>query len=118
MEVTNLGVFNLIAEITGFSEGKNEVKGILNEDISLKTKYYVRELFKDLNKEKERVIESYREWAEKTGDSDFSKFISENKEIANAKVTLKDCNVSIDDLDFKSEYHYPFFLSIVIDKEG
>ena len=118
MEVTNLGVLSLLNEISGFSYGEKEVKGIINEKISLKVKYHIRFLFKELSEYKESFLEIYKEWAEKNESVDFQRFLIENEDVAMTKVSLKDCPVTIDDLDFESEYHYPFFISIVIDKEG
>jgi glutathione peroxidase-family protein len=118
MEITNLGVLNLINDISGFSYEGHEVKGIINEKISLKVKYHIRALFKELSEYKERFVEIYREWVEKNGEEDFQKFLIDNQDLALTKVEVKDCPVTIDDLDFESEYHYPFFISFVIDKEG
>lgn len=118
MKVSNVNVLNVIPEIIGFSSDGVEAKGILNERVSLKVKHYVRCLLKELNQHKDLYIESYREWVKESGSDDFSRFISENLELANAKVDVGDYPISIDDLDFESEYGYPFFMSIVIDKEG
>lgn len=118
MEITNLSALSLINEISGFSYGDKSVKGIMNEEFSLKAKYHVRNLFKELSVYKESILESYKEWASKSGSDDFQKFLGENEDLMMEKVSLKDCPVTIDDLDFKSEYSYPFFMSIVIDKES
>lgn len=119
MKVSNINVLNLVNEIVGFksSDGSVSAKGILNEMISIKTKYHIKGLLKDLYVYKDRFVEAYRDWCSENDSDDFMRFISENQDLANAKVEVVDCDVSIDDLNFESEYPYPFFISIVVDKE-
>lgn len=117
MKVTNSSVVALFNEIVGFNSEHLAVKGLMNEMISLKTKYKLKNLLSELTKYRETLIEVYLDWVEKNDGKDFNSFVVENSDLMSSEVEVRDPFISIEDLDFKSEYPYDYFISIFIDKK-
>lgn len=120
-------ILNLESELYGLNatneKGESQVifKGLLNQPLSLKTKYHLNRAAKVLTAEKEVYQQTFKEAYEKISDgkdlTDESRKELEDKHRAllnsEVDVELDLSGVSIDDLDVSTEYNYINFLNLL-----
>ena len=124
-------IFNLEVEIVGGTFMDKPIKGLINEDVAFKPKYYLQKLLKKIMEEKELFQKGQKEMFVKAGavekDGQLVLEPSEenapvieqlNKEIMdllNEDVEFEGVKFDIDDFDFKSESSYPVFMNVAFD---
>lgn len=123
----------LQVQLAGFKNAQASVKGILDEKISIKTKYWLGKVLTEISKEqdsfnklREELIKKYGE----EGDNGFeikptvdgkpnkklTKFMEEINTLLEQDIEIKFPSLSIDDFDFESENNYSFLLSFIINE--
>jgi hypothetical protein len=124
-------IFNLEIEIVGGTFMDKPVKGLINEELAFKPKFYLQKLLKKIMEEKELFQKGQKEMFVKAGavekDGQLVLEPSEenapvieqlNKEILellNEDVEFEGIKFIIDDFDFKSESSYPVFMNVTFD---
>ena len=124
-------IFNLEIEIVGGTFMDKPIKGLINEELSFKPKFYLQKLLKKIMEEKELFQKEQKKMfveagaVEKDGQlvlepSEENAPVIEqlNKEIMellNDDVEFEGVNFDIENFDFKSESSYPVFMSVAFD---
>ena len=128
-------IFNLEIEITGGTMYEKPIKGLINEDINFKPKYYLQKFLKKILEEKESFIKAQQELFTKAGaiekdgalviepskleDGSINPVIEDlNKQVndlLNDEITFEGIQFKVDDFDFKSESVYPVFMSVAFE---
>jgi hypothetical protein len=136
MKLTIADCLNLEIEVSGFTnnEGKVLLKGLLNEPLNLKTKYWLNRLVTKLQVEKKAFNDSRDSLIKQLGEvqKDGSvtipmeikgkpnpKIIDFNKqtdELINQEVEIEVHKFSIDNFDFESDSNYPTFMAKCIEE--
>jgi len=137
MKLTIADCLNLEIEITGFknNEGKVLLKGLLNEPLNLKTKYWLNRLVTKLQAEKKAFNDSrdslIKELGEAQEDGSISipmekdgkqnpniiEFNKQAEELLNQEIEIDVHKFSIDNFDFDSDSNYPTFMLKCIEDE-
>jgi hypothetical protein len=130
MKLTIADCLNLEIEIAGFknNEGKVLLKGLLNEPLNLKTKYWLNRLVTKLQAEKKAFNDSrdslIKELGEEQEDGSISipmerdgkqnpnivEFNKQAEELLNQEIEIDVHKFSIDNFDFDSDSNYPTFM--------
>jgi hypothetical protein len=124
-------IFNLEIEIVGGTFMDKPIKGIINEEINFKPKYYLQKLLKKIMEEKELFQKAQKEMFVKAGAVEkdgqlviepseenvpvIEQINKETFELLNDDVEFEGIKFDIDDFDFKSESSYPVFMSVAFD---
>jgi hypothetical protein len=124
-------IFNLEIEIVGGTFMDKPVKGLINEDIAFKPKFYLQKLLKKIMEEKELFQKGQKEMFVKAGavEKDGQLVLEPSEENApvieqlnkemldllNEDVEFEGIKFDIDDFDFKSESSYPVFMSVAFE---
>ena len=113
--------------------GNDTIKGLLNEKVNSKPKYWLNKLNKELSREGEEFQNLRSELIKKLGEEKDGSYQIKykldngsinpnidifNKEIAdllNMEIEIKDYQFKIEDFDFESESNYQFFYDLMID---
>ena len=113
--------------------GNDTIKGLLNEKVNSKPKYWLNKLNKELSREGEEFQNLRSELIKKLGEEKGGSYQIKykfddgsinpnidifNKEIAdllNMEIEIKDYQFKIEDFDFESESNYQFFYDLMID---
>jgi len=125
-------VLELEVQLNGLKGEGFEIKGLLNEKLNIKTKYWLGKIFDQVQSEKksfstlrEELIKKYGE--EKDGsfqvnplidgkqNKNFTKFFEELNVLLDQEVEMKFPKMSIDDFDLETDGNYTFLLSYLID---
>lgn len=127
-------MFDLELEIAGGKREDFSIVGLLNENISFKTKYLLQRLLKKIAEEKQSYSETEKALftslgaVEKDGNlqientledgspnPSIQKLIEERTQLMNVEVDAGELDFKIEDFDFKSESTYPVFMFIAFD---
>ena len=127
-------MFDLELEIAGGKREDFSIVGLLNENISFKTKYLLQRLLKKIAEEKQSYSETEKALftslgaVEKDGNlqientledgspnPSIQKLIEERTQLMSVEVDAGDLDFKIEDFDFKSESTYPVFMFIAFD---
>ena len=127
-------MFDLELEIAGGKREDFSIVGLLNENISFKTKYLLQRVLKKICEEKEQYLASEKALftslgaVEKDGalvientledgspNPVIQKLIEERTQLMSVEVDAGDLDFKIEDFDFKSESTYPLFMLIAFD---
>jgi hypothetical protein len=113
--------------------GNDTIKGLLNEKVNSKPKYWLNKLNKELSREGEEFENLRSELVKKLGEEKDGSYQIKyklddgsinpnidifNKEIAellNMEIEIKDYEFKIEDFNFESESNYQFFYDLMID---
>ena len=126
----------LKVEILGLNQGDKSLRGLINEKTSFKTKYWLHRIVdrmsleeKTFNKLRDDLIRSHG--SEENGNHtvkqeidgkpnpEYAKFYNEVMELLNQEIEVEFPQLSMDSLDFESEFVYPVFMKyIVTDNEA
>lgn len=131
MKVKSIQLSALRSELLGFKqEEKVLIKGLLNEPIKFKAKYWLNKLAKEVSGEidelQKQIVEIYKKYdgVEKGGlisvDKDHEKYEEFEKELAQVdelEIELKDYKFDLDDFDFSTDYYYPVFINLFFKDE-
>lgn len=117
MKVRNIDLISLSNELNGLQTENLSFKGLLNEKLPLKTKYWLARLFKEVETNKKDFVDIYKEWAETNKSEDYQQFLIDNEELALTEIDIKDYTFDIEQFDFETEYGYYGFMNIFINKD-
>lgn len=125
-------VLELEVQLNGLKGEGIEIKGLLNERLNIKTKYWLGKIFDQVQSEKksfstlrDELIKKYGE--EKDGsfqvdpvingkqNKNFTKFFEELNVLLDQEIEMKFPKMSIDDFDLETDSNYTFLLSYLID---
>ena len=113
--------------------GNDTIKGLLNEKVNSKPKYWLNKLNKELSREGEEFENLRSELVKKLGEEkdgsyqikyklddgsinpNLELFNKEVTELLNMEIEIKDYQFKIEDFDFESESNYQFFYDLMID---
>jgi hypothetical protein len=113
--------------------GNDTIKGLLNEKVNSKPKYWLNKLNKELSQEREGFGKLRDELIKKLGEEkdgsyqikyklddgsinpNIDIFNKEITELLNMEIEIKDYQFKIEDFDFESESNYQFFYDLMID---
>jgi hypothetical protein len=135
MKLTIANCLNLEIEIAGFTnaEGTVLIKGLLNEPLNLKTKYWLNKLATKLQAEKKAFNDSrdalIKELGEAADDGSISipmqindvvnpkyvEFTKQSEELLMQTIEIDVNQFNIDNFDFKSDSNYPTFMGKCIE---
>jgi hypothetical protein len=135
MKLTIANCLNLEIEIAGFTntEGTVLIKGLLNEPLNLKTKYWLNKLATKLQAEKKAFNDSrdalIKELGEAADDGSISipmqindvvnpkyvEFTKQSEELLMQTIEIDVHQFNIDNFDFKSDSNYPTFMGKCIE---
>ena len=130
MKITIEKTLSLEYEIQGFKNDKQEtlLKGLVNEALPIKTKYWLNKLFAKVESEKKSFMtlrdELIKSLGEKKEDGSieipitvdgelnpkFVDFKNQEKELLEEEIEIEGIKFNIDDFDFKTESNYPVFI--------
>lgn len=136
MKLTIADCLNLEIEIAGFknNEGKVLLKGLLNEPLNLKTKYWLNRLVTKLQAEKKAFNDSrdsiIKELGEEQEDGSITipyevegkenpkaiEFNKQTEELLKQDVEIEVHKFSIENFDFESDSNYPTFMTKCIEE--
>lgn len=127
-------MLQLELEIAGGKREEFSIVGLLNENVSFKTKYLLQRVLKKISEEKEQFANSEKELfislgaVEKDGNlvientledgspnPAIEKLIEERTQLMNVEVDAGDLDFKIEDFDFKSESTYPLFMLLAFE---
>jgi hypothetical protein len=137
MKLTIADCLNLEIEIAGFKNQEGEIllKGLLNEPLNLKTKYWLNKLLTKLQAEKKHFTESrdslIRELGEVQEDRSIAipmlkdgeqnpniiEFNKQAEELLKQEIEIEINKFQIESFDFESDENYPTFMSKCIEDE-
>lgn len=113
--------------------GNDTIKGLLNEKVNSKPKYWLNKLNKELSREGEEFENLRSELIKKLGEEkdgsyqikyklddgsinpNLELFNKEITELLNMEIEIKDYEFKIEDFNFESESNYQFFYDLMID---
>ena len=113
--------------------GNDTIKGLLNEKVNSKPKYWLNKLNKELSREGEEFENLRSELVKKLGEEkdgsyqikyklddgsinpNIDIFNKEITELLNMEIEIKDYEFKIEDFNFESESNYQFFYDLMID---
>jgi len=136
MKLTIADCLNLEIEIAGFKNEQGEIllKGLLNEPLNLKTKYWLNKLLTKLQAEKKHFTESrdslIRELGEVQEDGSIAipmlkdgeqnpniiEFNKQAEELLKQEIEIEINKFQIENFDFESDQNYPTFMSKCIEE--
>ena len=127
-------MFELELEIAGGKTEEFSVVGLLNENVSFKTKYLLQRVLKKIAEEKQSFVEAEKGLftslgaVEKDGNLILEKqlpdgspnpaidqLMKERNQLMNVEVDAGELDFKIEDFDFKSESTYPIFMLLAFD---
>lgn len=127
-------MFDLELEIAGGKREEFSIVGLLNENVSFKTKYLLQRLLKKIGEEKQSYVETEKALFESLGAVEkdgnlvientlpdgspnpvIQKLIEERTQLMNVEVDAGELDFKIEDFDFKSESTYPVFMLLAFD---
>lgn len=127
-------MLQLELEIAGGKREEFSIVGLLNENVSFKTKYLLQRVLKKISEEKEQFANSEKELfislgaVEKDGNlvientledgspnPAIEKLIEERTQLMNVEVDAGELDFKIEDFDFKSESTYPVFMMLAFE---
>ena len=127
-------MLQLELEIAGGKREEFSIVGLLNENVSFKTKYLLQRVLKKIGEEKEQFANSEKELfislgaVEKDGNlvientledgspnPAIEKLIEERTQLMNVEVDAGELDFKIEDFDFKSESTYPLFMLLAFE---
>ena len=125
-------IFNLEIEIVGGTFMDKPIKGLINEELNFKPKFYLQKLLKKIMEEKELFQKSQKEMFVKAGAVEkdgqlviepseenapmIEQINKETLELLNENVEFEGVKFDIEDFDFKSESNYPVFMSVAFEQ--
>lgn len=134
MKIIIAKLSDLELDIVGGKIGETVVTGLVNEEISFKTKYNLHKLFKKCSEERSVIAETQKQLfislgAVQEGDNlvlrelledgtenpAYKKLTEETQELMIQEIELGDFNFNIDDFNFKSKSPYSTFMSVAFD---
>jgi hypothetical protein len=122
-------------EIIGLNQGDKSLRGLINEKTSFKTKYWLHKILdkmvqeeKTFNKLRDELIKKYgteengnyivKQEIDGKANPEYEKFYNEVLSVLNQEIEVEFPELSMDSLDFESEFVYPVFMKyIVVDNE-
>jgi hypothetical protein len=136
MKLTIADCLNLEIEIAGFKNEQGEIllKGLLNEPLNLKTKYWLNKLLTKLQAEKKHFTESrdslIRELGEVQEDGSIAipmlkdgeqnpniiEFNKQAEDLLKQEIEIEINKFQIENFDFESDQNYPTFMSKCIEE--
>lgn len=117
MKIKNIDLISISNELSGMQTDHLSFKGLLNEKLPLKTKYWLGRLYKEVESNKKDFVDIYKEWAETNQSESYQKFLTDHEDLALTEVDIKDYKFDIEEFDFETEYGYFGFISLFIDNE-
>jgi hypothetical protein len=137
MKLTIEDCLNLEIEIAGFKNEHGEIllKGLLNEPLNLKTKYWLNKLLTKLQSEKKHFTESRDSLIKELGEvqedgnilipmlkdgeqnPNILEFNKQVQELLKQEIEIKVNKFQIESFDFESDENYPTFMSKCIEDE-
>ena len=127
-------MFELELEIAGGKTEEFSVVGLLNENVSFKTKYLLQRVLKKIAEEKQSFVEAEKNLftslgaVEKDGNLILEKelpdgspnpaidqLMKERNQLMNVEVDAGELDFKIEDFDFKSESSYPVFMMLAFE---
>ena len=127
-------MFELELEIAGGKTEEFSVVGLLNENVSFKTKYLLQRVLKKIAEEKQSFVEAEKNLftslgaVEKDGNLILEKelpdgspnpaieqLMKERTQLMNVEVDAGELDFKIEDFDFKSESSYPVFMMLAFE---
>lgn len=134
MKATIEQILDLEIEIAGAKNEKFTVVGLLNEKISMRTKYWLQKLLKKVSSEREEFNTAEKSLFESLGASEQNGKLmimaaledgtpnpaiktvdEERKKLLLEEVDLGDFKFNIEDFDFESESNYYTFMSVAFE---
>jgi hypothetical protein len=134
MKISIRSIFNLEVELLGGKIENVEIKGLINENISFKTKYNLQKLVKRINEEREYYVKSEQELFRSKGAVEedgklmikplkdgsqnpvIDEIYKEINDLLSQKIEIN-LNFNVEDFDFKSNSVYPTFMSSAFEEE-
>jgi len=137
MKLTIADCLNLDIEIAGFTnkDGQILIKGLVNEPLNLKTKYWLNKLTTKLQVEKKAFNESRDALIKDLGEThengsvtipmqidgkdnpNIIEFNKQAEELLNQEIEIDVHKFSIDNFDFNSDSNYPTFMLKCVEDE-
>lgn len=124
-------IFNLEIEIVGGTFMDKPIKGLINEELAFKPKFYLQKLLKKIMEEKELFQKAQQKMFVKAGAVEkdgqlviepseenspvIEQINKETIELLNEDVEFEGIKFNLEDFDFKSESSYPVFMSVAFD---
>jgi len=127
-------MFDLELELAGGKREDFSIVGLLNENISFKTKYLLQRVLKKIGEEKQQFMQAEKSLFESLGAVEkdgnliientledgspnpaIQKLIEERNQLMSVEVDAGDLDFKIEDFDFKSESIYPVFMLLAFD---
>ena len=134
-KITLAEVLDLDVQLNGFANDKVEVKGILNEKINIKTKYWLGRLAQQIAKEKQsfeslrdELIKKYGEVSE-SGNIEIKatiddkpnpkifEFQKEIEDLIKEEIEIKFPQLDLESFDFESENNYSYLLKYIVKED-
>ena len=119
--LTRAEISDLNAELFGvqFNDGKT-IKGLLNEELDAKNKYWIGRLGAFVAKESKKVNDELEELRKKYGTlnedktryefgENFDKFTEQYNALIQIEVPVKHATFNVDDFTYTSDRYYPIF---------
>lgn len=141
MKLTIAEILNLEIELIGFKNNENniEIKGLLNEPLNLKTKYWLNKLLSKIESEKKAFNDSRNAFIKELGEEqsdgnliipmtirekgkeitnpNYEKFNIQVNELLKQEIEFDKILFKIDDFDFVSNSNYLLFMNKCITEE-
>jgi hypothetical protein len=141
MKLTIAEILNLEIELLGFKNNENniEIKGLLNESLNLKTKYWLNKLLSKIESEKKAFNDSRNAFIKELGEEqsdgnliipmtikekgkeitnpNYEKFNIQVNELLKQEIEFDKISFKIDDFDFVSNSNYSLFMNKCIIEE-
>jgi len=141
MKLTIAEILNLEIELLGFKNNENniEIKGLLNESLNLKTKYWLNKLLSKIESEKKAFNDSRNAFIKELGEEqsdgnliipmtikekgkeitnpNYEKFNIQVNELLKQEIEFDKISFKIDDFDFVSNSNYSLFMNKCINEE-
>jgi hypothetical protein len=134
MKITIEKTLSLEYEIQGFKNDKQEtlLKGLVNEALPIKTKYWLNKLFAKVESEKKSFMALRDELIKTLGEEKedgsieipitikeelnpkFVDFKNQEKELLEEEIEIEGIKFNIEDFDFSTESNYPIFMDIFL----
>lgn len=117
-------VLDIDAYLSGFENDKVKIKGILNEKLNVKTKYWLGKFSDKIQKEKvtfgklrDELIKKYGEEQEDgsfTVTEKIKEFNEEIHSLIDMEVEIETPKLDIESFDFESETDYSYLLKFIV----
>lgn len=128
-------VLDLDVQLNGFANDKVSIKGILNEKINIKTKYWLGRLSEQITKEKQSFEKLRDELIKKHGEVSENgnieiktmiddkpnpkifEFQKEIEDLIKEEIEIKFPELELESFDFESENNYSYLLKYIVKED-